>query len=215
MFSFANSVNSVNTDISSERKNLKRYSSKLVLLGNTGVGKSSLVMQFARNFFLNNNEPTIGATFFQKSVVLDDCIINFEIWDTAGQERYHSLIPMYYRNATAAIIVYDITDDNSFTKAKMWVQELRSNSYNIVIMLVCNKIDLIGKNEIITKEGKHFAQNNDLHFIETSAKSNYNVNELFTKIAEHVPKIDKQIEPGTIVIKKEDKREYMICCYKF
>lgn len=203
-----------NNSISFHRR--KICSKKLVLLGTAGVGKSSLVVQFVREHFCENQEPTIGATYFQKSVNINNCIVNFDIWDTAGQERYHSLVPLYYRNADAALVVYDATSLESFNKAKKWVEELRMYNTNpdIIIMLVCNKIDLIDENKLDTKKAKLYAQENNLLFIETSAKTNYNVNELFKTVAENVSKIIKNpIDPETLIVKKEDKK--ILCCYKF
>merc|ERR1711906_30660 len=97
---------------------------KLVLLGDMGAGKSSLVLRFVKGQFLDYQESTIGAAFLTQTVAVNDATVKFEIWDTAGQERYHSLAPMYYRGAAAAIVVYDITNKESFNGAKSWVKEL-------------------------------------------------------------------------------------------
>ncbi|KAL4820880.1 ras family-domain-containing protein [Aspergillus spinulosporus] len=116
---------------------------KLVLLGEAAVGKSSLVLRFVNNDFQENKEPTIGAAFLTQKCSLPSRTIKFEIWDTAGQERFASLAPMYYRNAQAALVVYDVTKPSSLTKAKHWVAELqRQASPGIVIALVGNKLDL-------------------------------------------------------------------------
>ncbi|OAL40025.1 hypothetical protein AYO20_00443 [Fonsecaea nubica] len=116
---------------------------KLVLLGEAAVGKSSLVLRFVNNDFQENKEPTIGAAFLTQKISLPNRIIKFEIWDTAGQERFASLAPMYYRNAQAALVVYDLTKPTSLVKAKHWVAELqRQASPGIVIALVGNKLDL-------------------------------------------------------------------------
>ncbi|CRK26052.1 hypothetical protein BN1708_004101, partial [Verticillium longisporum] len=116
---------------------------KLVLLGEAAVGKSSLVLRFVNNDFQENKEPTIGAAFLTQKCNLPTRTIKFEIWDTAGQERFASLAPMYYRNAQAALVVYDLTKPTSLVKAKHWVAELqRQASPGIVIALVGNKLDL-------------------------------------------------------------------------
>ncbi|KAJ5818498.1 hypothetical protein N7474_004089 [Penicillium riverlandense] len=116
---------------------------KLVLLGEAAVGKSSLVLRFVNDDFQENKEPTIGAAFLTQKCSLPTRTIKFEIWDTAGQERFASLAPMYYRNAQAALVVYDVTKPSSLTKAKHWVAELqRQASPGIVIALVGNKLDL-------------------------------------------------------------------------
>ncbi|KAJ1979031.1 Vacuolar protein sorting-associated protein 21 [Dimargaris xerosporica] len=118
---------------------------KLVLLGESAVGKSSIVVRFAQDKYTPNREPTIGAAFLTQKCRLDDGkVIKFEIWDTAGQERFYSLAPMYYRNAHAAMVVFDVTKAGSLTKAKSWVKELqRQANLNAVIALVGNKVDLV------------------------------------------------------------------------
>jgi len=117
---------------------------KLVLLGEAAVGKSSVVLRFVSNEFQANKEPTIGAAFLTQKCRLEDRVLRYEIWDTAGQERFHSLAPMYYRNAQAAVVVYDVTKASSLEKAKSWVKELqRQANPNIVIALAGNKIDLV------------------------------------------------------------------------
>ncbi|KAH0838427.1 GTP-binding protein ypt5 [Lanmaoa asiatica] len=117
---------------------------KLVLLGEAAVGKSSVVLRFVSNEFQPNKEPTIGAAFLTQKCRLEDRVLRYEIWDTAGQERFHSLAPMYYRNAQAAVVVYDVTKASSIEKAKSWVKELqRQANPNIVIALAGNKVDLV------------------------------------------------------------------------
>ncbi|KAF5375063.1 hypothetical protein D9758_000133 [Tetrapyrgos nigripes] len=117
---------------------------KLVLLGEAAVGKSSVVLRFVSNEFQANKEPTIGAAFLTQKCRLEDRVLRYEIWDTAGQERFHSLAPMYYRNAQAAVVVYDVTKASSLEKAKSWVKELqRQANPNIVIALAGNKVDLV------------------------------------------------------------------------
>ncbi|KAF9970263.1 Vacuolar protein sorting-associated protein 21, partial [Modicella reniformis] len=120
------------------------------------VGKSSLVLRFVNDEFQENKEPTIGAAFLTQKCRLEDKVIKFEIWDTAGQERFHSLAPMYYRNAQAAVVVYDVTKASSLEKAKSWVKELqRQANPNIVIALTGNKVDLVpvGRKVRRTNEG--------------------------------------------------------------
>ncbi|ORY69878.1 Rab5-like protein ypt51 [Pseudomassariella vexata] len=186
---------------------------KLVLLGEAAVGKSSLVLRFVNNDFQENKEPTIGAAFLTQKCNLPTRTIKFEIWDTAGQERFASLAPMYYRNAQAALVVYDLTKPTSLVKAKHWVAELqRQASPGIVIALVGNKLDLTndsgssgpsesaaaaaaegGEEEsgdarkVSTDEAKTYAEEESLLFFETSAKTGHNVTEVFTAIANAIP----------------------------
>merc|ERR1712010_403571 len=168
---------------------------KLVLLGDSAVGKSSLVLRFVRGQFFEYQESTIGAAFLTQNVSLNDYTVKFEIWDTAGQERYHSLAPMYYRGAAAAVVVYDITNAESFARAKSWVKELqRQGSPNIVIALAGNKCDLASKRKVEASEASEYAKDNGLLFMETSAKTALNVEELFKAIAKKLPK-DPYREP--------------------
>jgi small GTP-binding protein len=173
--------------------NNKIFQFKLVLLGESAVGKSSLVLRFVKGQFLDYQESTIGAAFLTQTVCLNDTTVKFEIWDTAGQERYHSLAPMYYRGAQAAIVVYDITSYDSFDRAKKWVKELqRQGNPNIVIALAGNKVDLASKRTVEIEESQAYAEENGILFMETSAKTAANVNELFVAIAKKLPKTQPQ-----------------------
>lgn len=162
---------------------------KLVLLGESAVGKSSLVLRFVKNQFDDYRESTIGAAFLTQTITLDEGTkVKFEIWDTAGQERYKSLAPMYYRNANCAVVVYDITQRSSLDKAKAWVKELqRQASDGIVIALAGNKLDLAANRAIETSEAEAYAKEAGLLFFETSAKTAENVNQIFTAIAQKLP----------------------------
>ncbi|KAI4197766.1 MAG: hypothetical protein Q9207_001853 [Kuettlingeria erythrocarpa] len=166
---------------------------KLVLLGESAVGKSSLVLRFVKDQFDDYRESTIGAAFLTQTISLDDTTtVKFEIWDTAGQERYKSLAPMYYRNANCAVVVYDITQASSLDKAKAWVKELqRQANENIIIALAGNKADLVAsqpdKRAITTADAEAYAREAGLLFFETSAKTAENVRDLFTAIARKLP----------------------------
>lgn len=165
---------------------------KLVLLGEAAVGKSSIVLRFVSNDFSENKEPTIGAAFLTQRVNIDDHIVKFEIWDTAGQERFASLAPMYYRNAQAALVVYDVTKPQSFIKARHWVKELHEQaSKDIIIALIGNKVDLLEDDldgrKVAKEEAEKLAEEENLLFFETSAKTAVNINEVFLKIGETIP----------------------------
>ena len=148
-----------------------------------------MVLRFVKGQFLDYQESTIGAAFLTQTVCLQDTTVKFEIWDTAGQERYHSLAPMYYRGAQAAIVVYDITSADSFDRAKSWIKELqRQGNPNIVIALAGNRVDLEERRKVTAEETQAYADENGILFMETSAKTAVNVNELFVAIAKKLPK---------------------------
>mmetsp|Transcript_5590 Transcript_5590/g.18942 ORF Transcript_5590/g.18942 Transcript_5590/m.18942 type:complete len:136 (+) Transcript_5590:472-879(+) len=131
-----------------------------------GAGKSSLVLRFVKGQFFDYQESTIGAAFLTKTI--PDLNVKFEIWDTAGQERYHSLAPMYYRGAAAAVVVYDITSADSYERAKSWVSELqRQGNPNLVIALAGNKADLSSNRVVEADDAQAYAEENNLHFLET------------------------------------------------
>ncbi|PON58633.1 Small GTP-binding domain containing protein [Parasponia andersonii] len=221
-----------------------------------GTGKTSLVLRFVKGQFLDYQESTIGAAFFTQVLSLNEATIKFDIWDTAGQERYHSLAPMYYRGAAAAVVVYDITSmvtiisqglmspfiqgywdpiiwelsqmgighhvrvglketsflvpklalikvaaglvtavrslkqiEDSFVRAKKWVLELqRQGNPNLIMFLAANKADLEEKRKVGVEDGEQYAKENGLFFLETSAKTAQNVNELFYEIAKRLVK---------------------------
>uniref|UniRef100_A0A8C4N5S6 small monomeric GTPase n=1 Tax=Eptatretus burgeri TaxID=7764 RepID=A0A8C4N5S6_EPTBU len=189
---------------------------KLVLLGESAVGKSSLVLRFVKGQFYEFQESTIGAAFLTQTLCLDATTVKFEIWDTAGQERYHSLAPMYYRGAQAAIVVYDITNQDTFVRAKNWVKELqRQASPNIVISLTGNKADLTSKRIVEYEEAQAYAEDNGLLFMETSAKTALNVNEMFLAIAKKLPKNElpsSRNGRGTVTLDSSSARQKKQCC---
>ena len=159
----------------------KKY--KIVLLGEAGVGKSSLVLRLVKDEWTPNQHSTVGASFFRYSTTVDENTVNFDIWDTAGQERYKSLASMYYRGAAAALVVYDITSTESFEKAKYWIRELTSNSPDTVITLAGNKCDLSDQRRVSREEAKRHADEMGLLFGEASAKEGTKVAALFQDIA--------------------------------
>ena len=160
---------------------------KLVLLGNAGVGKSCIVLRFVRDEYSEGQETTIGAAFLTKTLFLEDCTVKVELWDTAGQERYRSLAPMYYRGASAAIVVFDVTNRESYEGAQNWVKELqRRGDANVVIALAGNKADIKGRT-VEADEAREYAKEHGLIYMDTSAKSNLNVKEIFAAIARKLP----------------------------
>ena len=158
---------------------------KLVLLGDSGVGKSACVLRFVRDQYVEATESTIGAAFLSKSFEIDRRPVRAEIWDTAGQERYRSLAPMYYRGAQAAIVVFDITHRESFEGAKRWVRDLqRASEPGLVIALFGNKLDLAERlRKVDTAEAQAYASEAGLLFYETSARTAHNVSDAFIQVS--------------------------------
>jgi small GTP-binding protein len=174
---------------------------KVVLLGDTGVGKSSLVLRFVTKNFRPFSESTIGASFMSKLVMVNGAAVKFQIWDTAGQEKYRSLAPMYYRGAAAAILVYDVTSMQSFRKVKNWCKELQSyGPEDIVLVLAGNKVDLADQREVDAATAKRYADEIGALFLETSAKENTNVSQAFEDISTRLKpesRPDMLIDPDT------------------
>tara|TARA_B000000557_G_C20811995_1_gene460643 strand:- start:2483 stop:3088 length:606 start_codon:yes stop_codon:yes gene_type:complete len=186
---------------------------KIVILGETSVGKSSMVLTLTNQKFSEFQESTIGAAFLTKKIERDNITINFEIWDTAGQERYHSLAPMYYRGARCAIVVYDMTNYNSFKKAKDWVIELQnSDTLNLTIAIAANKCDREHQRVVSYDEGKDYADSEGLFYIETSAKTNKNITELFEQLANSIPieELENLKSRNNLQIQQNQKRGR--CC---
>lgn len=162
----------------------KIRSEKVVLIGAPSSGKSSLENRFINNNFVPNQEATIGAAFNSKVLKIDESEIKIDIWDTGGSEKYRSLVPMYFRDAKAAIVVFDITSEQSFTEASDWIAEFRERGMpNSLIFGAANKIDLASDRKIKGDKIKEFAENHQLNFIiETSALTGEGVNELFNEL---------------------------------
>ncbi|XP_017393241.1 ras-related protein Rab-17 [Cebus imitator] len=166
---------------------------KLVLLGSGSVGKSSLALRYVKNDF-KSLLPTVGCAFFTKVVDLGTSSLKLEIWDTAGQEKYHSVCHLYFRGANAALLVYDITRKDSFHKAQQWLKDLEKELQpgEVLVMLVGNKTDLSEEREVTFEEGKEFADSQKLLFMETSAKLNHQVLEVFSAVARELLQRDNR-----------------------
>ncbi|XP_010191571.1 PREDICTED: ras-related protein Rab-17 [Mesitornis unicolor] len=169
------------------------YTYKVVLLGSTSVGKSSLAYRYVKNDF-KESLPTVGCSFFTQILNLEVATVKFEIWDTAGQEKYHSVCHLYYRGASAALLVYDIANKETLNRAKLWLRELEKEFLpdEIVIALVGNKTDLAAEREVATEEGQEFARTEGLLFMETSAKSSHQVDDIFMAIAQELLKREQE-----------------------
>ncbi|RDX86479.1 Ras-related protein RABA1f [Mucuna pruriens] len=159
------------------------YLFKVVLIGDSGVGKSNLLSRFTKNEFSLESKSTIGVEFATRSIKVDDKVIKAQIWDTAGQERYRAITSAYYRGAVGALLVYDVTRHVTFENVERWLKELRGHTdSSIVVMLVGNKADLRHLRAISTEEATTFAEQERTYFMETSALESMNVDSAFTEV---------------------------------
>ncbi|KAL8575544.1 Ras-related protein Rab-21 [Nucella lapillus] len=162
----------------------RKYSFKVVLLGEGCVGKTSLVLRYVENKFNDKHLSTLQASFLNKRLNVGGKRVNLSIWDTAGQERYHALGPIYYRDSNGAILVYDITDEDSFQKVKNWVKELRRMlGQDVVLCIVGNKIDLEKDRHVTVQEAEAYAASVNARHYDSSAKLNRGVEELFLDLS--------------------------------
>ncbi|KAH1165173.1 hypothetical protein KIL84_022732 [Mauremys mutica] len=177
----------------------------------SSVGKTSLITRFMYDSFDNTYQATIGIDFLSKTMYLEDRTVRLQLWDTAGQERFRSLIPSYIRDSTVAVVVYDITNLNSFQQTSKWIDDVRTErGSDVIIMLVGNKTDLADKRQITIEEGEQRAKELSVMFIETSAKTGYNVKQLFRRVASALPgmeSIQEKSKEGMIDIKLDKPQD--------
>jgi len=160
---------------------------KYIVVGDSAVGKSCLLLQFVDKKFEDTHELTIGVEFGSRTVNIDSCQVKLQIWDTAGQEKFRSITRSYYKGASGALLVYDITRRETFEHLSNWIEDCKKySSQNIVVMLIGNKSDLDSSRQVTTSEGQSFAEKHGLHFMETSAKTAEHVDEAFIKTAQQI-----------------------------
>ncbi|XP_065019710.1 ras-related protein Rab11C-like [Musa acuminata AAA Group] len=163
------------------------YLFKIVLIGDSGVGKSNILSRFTRNEFCLDSKSTIGVEFATKTLQVEGKTIKAQIWDTAGQERYRAITSAYYRGAVGALLVYDITKKQTFDSIQRWLRELRDHAdSNIVIILAGNKSDLKHLRAISQDAGRALAEKEGLSFLETSALESLNVDKAFQTIISEI-----------------------------
>ncbi|THU58704.1 hypothetical protein C4D60_Mb03t17220 [Musa balbisiana] len=175
------------------------YLFKLVLIGDSGVGKSNLLSRFTRNEFNLESKSTIGVEFATRSITVETKVLKAQIWDTAGQERYRAITSAYYRGAVGALLVYDVTRRPTFENVSRWLKELRDHTDpNIVVMLIGNKSDLRHLVAVLTEDGKAYAERESLYFMETSALEATNVDNAFQEVLTQIYRIvsKKAVEAG-------------------
>lgn len=192
---------------------------KYIIVGDSSVGKSCFMLRFTDNRFKADHDITIGVEFGTKTIRLNKTQIKIQIWDTAGQESFRSIARSYYRGAVGVLLMYDITNKDSFINVYRWLNEIREqSSHEICIMLVGNKTDRSGERKVSTEEAKEFALNNDMLFVEASALNGTNVENAFVMSSSEIL---KKIECGEIDMTKEhtgirvgDVEKKSGCCKK-
>ncbi|KAK9124114.1 hypothetical protein Sjap_013716 [Stephania japonica] len=186
------------------------YLIKLLLIGDSGVGKSCLLLRFSDDSFTTSFITTIGIDFKIRTIELDGKRIKLQIWDTAGQERFRTITTAYYRGAMGILLVYDVTDESSFNNIRNWIRNIEQHaSDNVNKILVGNKADMDeSKRAVPTSRGQALADEYGIKFFETSAKTNFNVEQVFFSIArdikQRLAESDSKAEPQTIKISKPD-----------
>jgi len=163
------------------------YLFKLLLIGDSGVGKSCLLLRFADDTYTESYISTIGVDFKIRTIELDGKTIKLQIWDTAGQERFRTITSSYYRGAHGIIVVYDVTDQVTFNNVKQWLQEIdRYASESVNKLLVGNKCDMVSNKVVESSAAEEFAKSKSIPFLETSAKNATNVESAFLKMAKEI-----------------------------
>ena len=179
---------------------------KVLLLGNSDVGKSSLLLRYVDSVWSDTFVPTIGVDFKVKTIDIGGKKVKLQIWDTAGQERFRTVVSTYFRGAHGIFLIYDITNRDSFKNLENWLIEIEKNaSENVLKILIGNKNDLEDERDISPDEGKAFANRNGMQFIETSAKMNTNVNEAFETLGKLMIEFNSQQNQAMTQDKKDKK----------
>ncbi|XP_056013668.1 ras-related protein Rab-21-like isoform X1 [Ostrea edulis] len=178
----------------------RNFSFKCVLLGEGCVGKTSLVLRYVENKFNDKHITTLQASFLTKKLNINGKRVNLSIWDTAGQERFHALGPIYYRDSNGAILVYDITDEDSFQKVKNWVKELRKMLGNDICLCIAgNKIDLEKERHVSVAEAEAYATSVGARHFHTSAKLGKGIEEMFLDLSKGKPNYVSPLSGGDIL----------------
>ncbi|KAB0794733.1 hypothetical protein PPYR_12052 [Photinus pyralis] len=192
---------------------------KLLIIGDSGVGKSSLLLRFADNTFSGSYITTIGVDFKIRTVTIDGQRIKLQIWDTAGQERFRTITSTYYRGTHGVIVVYDVTNGESFANVKRWLHEIEQNCDVVNRILVGNKNDCPDRKVVLTEDAKRFADTMGIQLFETSAKDNINVEEMFINVTRLVLRAKLEMKErqnvtqnDVVNLRKSNKQGKKRCC---
>ena len=203
------------------------YLLKYIIIGDSAVGKSNLLLRYVDNKFNENHVMTLGVEFAAKNIQIEEQIFRMQIWDTAGQENFRSITRSFYKNSACVIIVYDITSRETFTNVKTWIKDcMQTCSKNVFMVLVGNKVDDETSRQVSTNEGETFAKEHGMTFFESSAKTGKNVEEIFKTSAKEIAKrlkngeydleedetgIKRNIDKNIIL--KANNTDQTKCCY--
>ena len=210
-----------------EKSDNYEYIFKLILIGNSGVGKSSILQRYIQKIFNDSYSSTIGVDFFMKSLTIGDKSIKLQLWDTAGTEKFRSITTGYYRGADAAFVVFDLSSKYSYNSLNEWIESYYKFSNPDVeknVILIGNKCDLVDKREVTNEEIENFIKNNNINYFETSAKEGKNIDEAFLFIAEKLVKQyankDNELVKRKDVIKNDNLKDNAVviigekkCCF--
>jgi Ras-related protein Rab-1A len=194
---------------------------KILIIGDSNVGKTSILLQYTSNFFQETHIATIGVEFKLKEIMLDNIEYKLNIWDTAGQERFKAITKSFFKAADGIVFVYDVTNKPSFENIKNWIKDAESKANDFKIIIVGNKIDLNDSREVSFEEGKNLAKKKNCPFFESSAKDKINIDEIFITLLEEILKAQKNIKEekknegeNKIILEKDDnsKTKSKGCC---
>ena len=194
-----------------ETKN--RFNYKIIFLGDSSVGKTSIINRYIKQLFFQNYECTLTAEQKQKTVIIDkDNIANLMIWDTAGEEKFRTITRQYYKDAHGAFLVYDITNRESFNKINYWIKDIYDSApSDIIIFIIGNKSDMNNKREIFYEEGEQFSLDKNTFFLEVSAKNGNNIDIAFEKMAYKIfEKSQEEKDNENKVIRKEERNNFQL-----
>jgi len=183
---------------------------KIIVVGAGKVGKTSLTIRFAEDRFRESYLPTLGVDFLTKTVTIDGKIVKIQLWDTGGQEFVMSLLPFYFSGAAGGILVYDITNRNSFNSLDYWLKQIKNNAGDIPITLVGNKVDIADQRKVSLEDAQTYAKEKKLIYIETSAKTGISVPDLFDNVVEVIMENEKEkaAKAAATPKKVEDEEEF-------